>query len=116
VCPDPLGSQLQILGHSSQSGGACRLRVQNQAKRLHGSGPPQETCIHFSRTGPKVPGPTGLQFHVLGYLSQSGGACRLRVRNQAKRLHSSGPPQGTSTHSLELAPRLPDPPAFVEGS
>jgi hypothetical protein len=38
----------------------------------------------------------------------------LRVRNQAKRLHSSGPPQETSTYSLELAPRLSDPP--TEGS
>jgi hypothetical protein len=37
------------------------------------------------------------------------------VRNQAKRLHSSGPPQETSTHSLELAPRLLDPPRFRRG-
>jgi hypothetical protein len=33
--------------------------------------------------------------------------CRLRVQNQAKRLHGSGPPQETSTRSLELAHRLP---------
>jgi hypothetical protein len=30
----------------------CRLRVWDQAKRLHNSGPPQETSALFSRTGP----------------------------------------------------------------
>jgi hypothetical protein len=34
--------------------------------------------------------------------------CRLRVRDQAKRLHNSGPPQGTCVHSLELDPWLRD--------
>jgi hypothetical protein len=38
----------------------------------------------------------------------------LRVRDQAKRLHSSGPPHGTCVRFIELAPRLPDPP--IEGS
>jgi hypothetical protein len=33
----------------------------------------------------------------------------LRVQNQAKRLHSSGPHQETSVHSLEVVRRLPDP-------
>jgi hypothetical protein len=57
----------------------------------------------------RMPGPTGSQFQILGYLLQSGGACRLRVRNHAKQLHSPGPLQKTSAHSLELDPRLPDP-------
>ena len=42
--------------------------------------------------------------------------CRLRVRNQAKRLHNSGPPQGTSTSSPEQIPRGPDPSLAVRGS
>jgi hypothetical protein len=54
-------------------------------------------------------GPIGSQLQILGYSWQSGGACRLRVQNQAKQLHSSRPLQETSTHSLELDPRLPDP-------
>jgi hypothetical protein len=33
----------------------------------------------------------------------------LRVWNQAKRLHGSGPPQKTCVRSLELDPRLSDP-------
>jgi hypothetical protein len=56
-----------------------------------------------------MPGPPGSQLQMLGHPSQSGGACSLRVRNQAKRLHSSGPPKETSVHSLELYLRLPDP-------
>jgi hypothetical protein len=56
-----------------------------------------------------MPGPTGSQFQILGYPLQSGGACRLRVQNHAKQLHSSGPLQETSAHSLELDPMLPDP-------
>ena len=51
----PPESQLQILGHPSQSGGACGLRVRNQAKRLHGSGPPQETCVHSLEPDPRFP-------------------------------------------------------------
>jgi hypothetical protein len=54
-------------------------------------------------------GPTGSQFQILGCPLQSGGACRLRVRNHAKRLHNFGPLQETSAHSLELVRRLPDP-------
>jgi hypothetical protein len=53
-------------------------------------------------------GPPRLQFQILGHPSQSGGACRLRVRDQAKRLHSSGPTQGACVHSLELDSRLQD--------
>jgi hypothetical protein len=56
-----------------------------------------------------VSGPPGPRFQILGHLSQSGGVCRLTVRDQAKRLHDSGPPQGTSIHSLEPDPRLSDP-------
>jgi hypothetical protein len=39
--------------------------------------------------------------------------CRLRVRDQAKRLHSFGPLQETSAHSLELDPQVAGPPAAV---
>jgi hypothetical protein len=53
-----------------------------------------------------VSGPPGPRFLILGHLSQSGGACRLTVQNQAMRLHDFGPPQETSIHSLELDPRL----------
>jgi hypothetical protein len=56
-----------------------------------------------------MPGPTGSQFQILGCLLQSGGACRLRVWNHAKRLHNSGPLEEVSAHSLELVRRLPDP-------
>jgi hypothetical protein len=56
-----------------------------------------------------MPGPIGSQFQILGYPLQSGGACRLRVRNHAKQLHNSGPLQEASAHSLELVRRLPDP-------
>jgi hypothetical protein len=35
--------------------------------------------------------------------------CRLRVWDQAKRLHSSGPPQETSAHSLEPDPQVAGP-------
>jgi hypothetical protein len=42
--------------------------------------------------------------------------CRLRVRNQAKRLHSSGPLQETSAHSLEPDPQVAGPPVAIEGS
>jgi hypothetical protein len=115
-CACPPESQFHILGHPSQSGGACRLTVRDQAKRLTRLRTTPGDVRPFSRTGPQVPGPIGLLFQILGCWSQSGGACRLRVRHQAKRQHSSGPPQETSNHSSELAPRLPDPPAFVEGS
>jgi hypothetical protein len=54
-------------------------------------------------------GPPGSQLQILGHPSQSGRACRLRVRDHAKRLHSSGPPQGTCVRFLEPYPRLPDP-------
>jgi hypothetical protein len=54
-------------------------------------------------------GPPGPRFQILGHPSQSGGACRLTLRNQAKRLHGFGPPQETSIHSLEPDPRLSDP-------
>jgi hypothetical protein len=53
-----------------------------------------------------MPEPTGSQFQILGHPLQSGGVCRPRVRNHAKQLHSSGPLQETSAHSLELDPRL----------
>jgi hypothetical protein len=53
----PLGSQFQILGHPLQSGGACRLRLRDQAKQLHGSGPLQETSIHSLELDPRLPGP-----------------------------------------------------------
>jgi hypothetical protein len=56
-----------------------------------------------------VSGPPGSQLQILGHPSQSGGACRLRVRDQAKRLHSSGPPQGTYVRSLGPDPRLLNP-------
>jgi hypothetical protein len=56
-----------------------------------------------------MPGPTGSQFQILGHPLQSGGGCRLRVRNHAKQLHSSGPLQETSAHSLEMDPRLSNP-------
>jgi hypothetical protein len=36
--------------------------------------------------------------------------CRLRVRDQAKRLHSSGPLQETGAHSLELDSQVAGPP------
>jgi hypothetical protein len=42
--------------------------------------------------------------------------CRLRVRNQAKRLHSFKPLQGTSAHSLEPDPQVAGPPVAAEGS
>jgi hypothetical protein len=35
------------------------LRVQNQAKRLHGSGPPQETCVHSPEPDPRFLDPQG---------------------------------------------------------
>jgi hypothetical protein len=57
--PGPPESQLQILRHPSQSGGAFRLRVRNQAKRLHGSGPPQETCVHSLGPDPRFLDPQG---------------------------------------------------------
>ena len=50
-----------------------------------------------------------MQFRVLGYLLQNGGACRLRVRNQAKWLHDSGPLQEISTSSPDPVPSIPDP-------
>jgi hypothetical protein len=56
-----------------------------------------------------VSGPLGPRFQILGHPSQSGGVCRLTVRDQAKRLHGSEPPQETSIHSLEPEPRLSDP-------
>jgi hypothetical protein len=56
-----------------------------------------------------MPGPTGSQFQILGHLLQSGGGCRLRIWNHAKKLHSSGPLQEMSADSLELDPTLPDP-------
>jgi hypothetical protein len=56
-----------------------------------------------------MPGPLESQFQILGHPSQSGGACRLRVRDHAKRLHSSRLPQEMCVHSLEPDPRLPDP-------
>jgi hypothetical protein len=43
--PDPLGSRFQILGHLSQGGGACSPTVRDQAERLHGPRPPQETSV-----------------------------------------------------------------------
>jgi hypothetical protein len=46
---------------------------------------------------------------ILGYPLQRGAACRLWVQNHVKQLHSSGPLQEMSAHSLELDPRLPDP-------
>jgi hypothetical protein len=52
---------------------------------------------------------------ILRYPSQNGGLCRLTVRDQAKRLHCFGPFYGTSSRSLEPAPRLSDLPAFVKG-
>jgi hypothetical protein len=39
--------------------------------------------------------------------------CRLRVRNQAKWLHSSGLLQGTGAHSLEPDPQVARPPVVV---
>jgi hypothetical protein len=41
--------------------------------------------------------------------------CSLRVRDQAKRLHSSGPLQETSAHSLELDPQVAGPPVSGYG-
>jgi hypothetical protein len=41
--------------------------------------------------------------------------CRLRVWDQAKRLHSSEPPQETSTHSLEPDPQVAGPPCIRIG-
>jgi hypothetical protein len=55
--PGPLESQFQILGDPSQSGGAHRLRVQDHAKRLHRSGPPQETCVHSLEPDPRLSDP-----------------------------------------------------------
>jgi hypothetical protein len=60
----------------------------------------------------RVSGPPESQFHILGHPSQSGGECRLTVWDQAKRLHGSGPPQGTCVHSLEPDPRFPDPQGY----
>jgi hypothetical protein len=60
----------------------------------------------------RVPGPPESQFQILGHPSQSGGACRLTVRDQVKRLHGSGPPQGTCVHSLEPDPRFSDPQGY----
>jgi hypothetical protein len=54
-------------------------------------------------------GPLGSQFQILGHQLQSSGASRLRVQDQAKQLHGSGPLQETSVHSLELDLRLSDP-------
>jgi hypothetical protein len=56
-----------------------------------------------------MPRPRGSQFQILRYPSQSDGVCRLRVQNEAKQLHSSGPLQEMSVDSLELAPRLLSP-------
>jgi hypothetical protein len=42
--------------------------------------------------------------------------CRLRVRNQAKRLHSSGQLKETSAHSLEPDLQVASAPVLVEGS
>jgi hypothetical protein len=42
--------------------------------------------------------------------------CRLRVRDQAKRLHSSGPPQETSVRSLHPDPQVAGPPVSGLGS
>jgi hypothetical protein len=67
------------------------------------------TCRIKPRKLRRMPGLTGPRFQILGYPLQSGEVCRLRVQNQAKRLHDSGPLQGTSTHSLEVDPSLPDP-------
>jgi hypothetical protein len=35
----------------------CRLRVQDHAKQLHSSGPPQETCVHSLEPDPRLPDP-----------------------------------------------------------
>jgi hypothetical protein len=59
-----------------------------------------------------VPGLPESQFQILGHPLQSGGACRLTVLDQAKRLHGSGPPQGMCVHSLESDPRFPDPQGY----
>jgi hypothetical protein len=58
----------------------------------------------------------GVQFQVLGYLLQSGAVCRLRVHDQAKRLHDFGPPQETDTFSSELASYDPKIPFSGEGA
>jgi hypothetical protein len=42
--------------------------------------------------------------------------CRLRVWDQAKRLHSFEPLQEMSAHSLELDPQVAGPPVAGEGS
>jgi hypothetical protein len=55
--PGPTGSQFQILGCPLQSDGACTLRVQNHAKRLHNSGPLQETSAHSLELVHKLPDP-----------------------------------------------------------
>jgi hypothetical protein len=73
--PRPPKSQLQTLGHPSQSGGACRLRVQNQAKRLHGSIPPQETCVHSLGPDPRFQAHRAIvpntRIHVAEWWSES---------------------------------------------
>jgi hypothetical protein len=53
----PPGPRFQILGHLSQSGGVCRFTVWDQAKRLHDSGPPQETSIHSLEPDPRLSDP-----------------------------------------------------------
>jgi hypothetical protein len=55
-----------------------------------------------------VLGPPEPHFQILGHPLQSGGSCRLTVRDQAKRLHGSGPPQ-----CLEPDPRFLDHKAIV---
>ena len=45
----PLITQLRVLEHSLQGGGVCRLRVQDQAKRLHRTPDHFRKQAHFLR-------------------------------------------------------------------
>jgi hypothetical protein len=70
------------------------------------------TCRIWLGDPSRVPGPPESQFQILGHPSQSGGACRLTVQDQANRLHDSESPKGTCVHSLEPDPRFPGPQGY----
>jgi hypothetical protein len=77
----------------------CRLTVRDQAKRLHGSGQPQETGAHFPELDPRLSDPQNYSSKYYGTRHKMVGCAGLRY---GTRLSGYTAPN----HSMERAPVL----------
>jgi hypothetical protein len=96
----------------------CRLTVRDQAKQLHGSGPPRETSIHSLEPDPRLPNPQdysskyqGTRYRVvecagLGYGTRLSGYTAPDLSMERAPVLQSRPPGYRTLPLSQRGPKL----------